>query len=53
MDLWRGPGLEGRRALIVHHDDLGMTEVHNRACRQLGLPTGGSAFCSASETGQH
>lgn len=33
-------GLEGKRAIIVHHDDLGMSEAQNRAYFSLGLPTG-------------
>jgi chitin disaccharide deacetylase len=40
MDLWRAMGLEGRRVLIIHHDDLGFTEAQNRAYLALGLPTG-------------
>lgn len=39
MNLWRQMGLEGKRAIIVHQDDLGVTEAQGRAYRQLGLPT--------------
>lgn len=39
MDLWQLMGLHGRRAIIVHQDDLGITEAQGRAYRQLGLPT--------------
>lgn len=40
MDLWRDLGVAGKRAIILHHDDLGYTEAQNRAYLQLGLPTG-------------
>ncbi|WP_067934089.1 ChbG/HpnK family deacetylase [Alicyclobacillus kakegawensis] len=40
MALWRDMGLEGKRCLIVHHDDLGMLAAQNEAYAQLGLPTG-------------
>ncbi|HYF94141.1 MAG TPA: ChbG/HpnK family deacetylase [Symbiobacteriaceae bacterium] len=40
MNLWRDMGLEGKRVLIVHHDDLGITEAQNRAYLDLGYPTG-------------
>lgn len=40
MDLWRDLGLAGKRAIIVHQDDLGYTEAQNRAYLSLGLPTG-------------
>lgn len=40
MNLWRAMGLEGERVLIVHHDDLGLTEAQNRAYQKLGYPTG-------------
>lgn len=39
MDLWNLMGLDGRRAIIVHHDDLGITEAQARAYRALGFPT--------------
>ncbi|WP_157205780.1 ChbG/HpnK family deacetylase [Calidithermus timidus] len=39
-ELWSKLGLEGKRALIVHHDDLGLSQAQNRAYRELGLPTG-------------
>lgn len=32
-------GLEGKRAIIIHQDDLGITEAQGRAYQQLGLPT--------------
>jgi hypothetical protein len=47
MDLWREMGLEGRRALIVHHDDLGITHAQNQAYLDLGLPTG-SVFAASA-----
>jgi len=40
MNLWQAMGLEGKRAIIIHHDDLGVTEAQNRAYLELGLPTG-------------
>ncbi|NLD74523.1 MAG: ChbG/HpnK family deacetylase [Chloroflexi bacterium] len=40
MDLWQEMGLEGRRALIVHHDDLGITHAQTQAYLDLGYPTG-------------
>jgi hypothetical protein len=39
VDLWNAMGLEGRRAIIVHHDDLGITEAQARAYRALHFPT--------------
>lgn len=39
-ELWNKLGLEGKRALIVHHDDLGLSQAQNRAYRELGFPTG-------------
>ncbi|MFZ5815899.1 MAG: ChbG/HpnK family deacetylase [Bacillota bacterium] len=39
MDLWHLMGLDGRRAIIIHQDDLGVTEAQARAYRQLGFPT--------------
>lgn len=38
--LWRDMGLDGRRALIIHEDDLGSTHSANQAYFDLGLPTG-------------
>ncbi|GGJ05447.1 carbohydrate deacetylase [Alicyclobacillus cellulosilyticus] len=38
--LWEDMGLAGKRAILVHHDDLGMTEAGNRAYLELGFPTG-------------
>lgn len=40
MNLWQAMGLEGKRVLIVHHDDLGLTEAQNRAYLELSYPTG-------------
>jgi len=40
MNLWRNMGLEGQRALIVHHDDLGITHAQTQAYVELGFPTG-------------
>jgi hypothetical protein len=42
--LWNKLGLEGKRALIVHHDDLGLNRAQNRAYRELGFPTGSVAM---------
>lgn len=39
-EVWRALGLEGRRAIIVHHDDLGLTHAQEQAYERLGLPTG-------------
>ncbi|WP_245587722.1 ChbG/HpnK family deacetylase [Calidithermus chliarophilus] len=39
-ELWIKLGLQGKRALIVHHDDLGLSRAQNRAYRELGFPTG-------------
>lgn len=39
-ELWNKLGLEGKRALIVHHDDLGLSRAQNRAYGELGFPTG-------------
>ncbi|GAA6730827.1 carbohydrate deacetylase [Thermus brockianus] len=33
-------GLKGRRVLLLHHDDLGLTHAQNAAFFALGLPTG-------------
>ncbi len=40
MSLWDDMGLSGKRVLILHHDDLGITLAQNLAYRQLGFPTG-------------
>lgn len=40
MDIWEQLGLSGKRALIVHHDDLGITEAQNRAFRALPFGSG-------------
>lgn len=40
MDLLERLGLGGRRVLILHHDDLGLTHAQNGAYQALGLPTG-------------
>ncbi|NLD42848.1 MAG: ChbG/HpnK family deacetylase [Chloroflexi bacterium] len=51
MDLWREMGLDGQRALIVHHDDLGVTHAQTQAYLDLGYPTGSlmapAAWCTA------
>jgi hypothetical protein len=39
VDLWQQMGLEGKRAIVIHQDDLGVTEAQGRAYRQLGFPT--------------
>lgn len=39
MELWRQMGLEGKRAIIIHQDDLGITHAQGLAYRRLGLPT--------------
>jgi len=39
VNLWHEMGLSGKRAIIIHQDDLGVTEAQGRAYRQLGLPT--------------
>jgi predicted glycoside hydrolase/deacetylase ChbG (UPF0249 family) len=39
-DPWQTLGLDGKRALILHHDDLGLLEAHNAAHEALGFPTG-------------
>lgn len=44
MTIWDDLGLSGRRAIIVHQDDLGMMEAVNRAYIELGLPTGSIMF---------
>ncbi len=40
MELLERLGLGGRRVLILHHDDLGLTHAQNGAYSALGLPTG-------------
>jgi len=40
MSLWKDMNLEGKRALILHHDDLGMFQAMNGAYAALGFPTG-------------
>jgi hypothetical protein len=40
MSLLERLGLSGRRVLILHHDDLGLTHAQNGAYQALGLPTG-------------
>jgi len=60
--LFKNMGLEGRKALIWHHDDLGMTRGHNAAFlelyRQNRWPTASIIFCGeyaqdiAREVGQ-
>ena len=39
-NLWDTLGLRDKRALIVHHDDLGYTHAQNQAYDQLRFPTG-------------
>jgi predicted glycoside hydrolase/deacetylase ChbG (UPF0249 family) len=39
-DIYRQMGLEGKRAVIIHHDDLGTTHAATLAYEALGLPTG-------------
>ncbi|MFZ5824639.1 MAG: ChbG/HpnK family deacetylase [Bacillota bacterium] len=39
MDLWKLMGLDGKRAIIVHQDDLGITHAQGIAYQRLGLPT--------------
>lgn len=40
MDVMAYLGLSGRRAIIVHHDDLGITDAQNRAFRALPYRSG-------------
>lgn len=40
MDVLERLGLAGRRVLILHHDDLGLTHAQNGAYQALGFPTG-------------
>src|SRR5437867_3795313 len=48
MDILREVGLEGKRAIIVHHDDLGMTRAQNDAHRALArFPTGSVMMATA------
>jgi predicted glycoside hydrolase/deacetylase ChbG (UPF0249 family) len=39
-ELWEYMGLAGKRALIVHHDDLALFRAQNEAFRELPYPTG-------------
>ena len=39
-NLWREMGVDGKRAVIIHHDDLGTTHATTHAFDALGLPTG-------------
>jgi len=39
-DVWKRMGLEGKRVLILHHDDLGLLHAQNAAYIELGYPTG-------------
>lgn len=57
---WEDLGLTGKRAIIVHHDDLGMLQAGNRAYAELGLPTGSvmmpgswAAECRQGDLGVH
>jgi hypothetical protein len=47
----RALGLEGRRALILHHDDLGLTHAQNQAYLALGWPTGSVILPAAWASG--
>lgn len=38
--VWKAMGLEGKRVLILHHDDLGLLHAQNAAYFELGYPTG-------------
>ncbi|GAB5603853.1 carbohydrate deacetylase [Thermus sp. FJN-A] len=40
MDVLERLGLRGRRVLLLHHDDLGLTHAQNGAYQALGFPTG-------------
>ncbi|MCL6632144.1 MAG: ChbG/HpnK family deacetylase [Alicyclobacillus herbarius] len=40
MTLWRDMGLDGKRCILVHHDDLGVLAAQNQAYLELGWPTG-------------
>lgn len=40
MDLLERLGLSGKRVLLLHHDDLGLTHAQNGAYQALGFPTG-------------
>ncbi|TBH21344.1 ChbG/HpnK family deacetylase [Thermus thermamylovorans] len=40
MDLLERLGLGGRRVLLLHHDDLGLSHAQNGAYQALGFPTG-------------
>jgi hypothetical protein len=40
VDFWTSMGLQGKRAIIVHQDDLGMSHSANAAYLELGLPSG-------------
>src|SRR5579875_1683233 len=40
MSLWDDMGLTGKRVLIMHQDDIGLSDAANRAYLSLGLPTG-------------
>lgn len=40
MTFWEAMGLAGKRAIIVHHDDLGASQEQNEAYRRLPYPSG-------------
>ncbi len=40
MDFLERLGLSGKRVLLLHHDDLGLTHAQNGAYQALGFPTG-------------
>ncbi len=50
MRLWDAMGLTGKRVLILHHDDLGITYAQNQAYRQLGRSSGSIMVPSAWAT---
>ncbi|GAA6735587.1 carbohydrate deacetylase [Thermus oshimai] len=39
-NVWEALGLSGKRVLLLHHDDLGLTHAQTEAYRALGFPTG-------------
>ena len=51
QEVLRALGLEGRRVLLLHHDDLGLTHAQNQAYLTLGLPTGSVILPAAWASG--
>ncbi|MER3450893.1 MAG: hypothetical protein C4300_01115 [Thermus sp.] len=51
MKVLEALGLKGRRVLILHHDDLGLTHAQNEAHLSLGLPTGSVLLPAAWASG--